>query len=303
MTGCPSRQQLFDVVADRASQIESAEIGVHTRSCPDCRDLLAELSKAGALISDRSSVDNGETVMQTLPASSVTPNGAADSGQTFDGTAFGASLSAAAALADAPHASENMDSQHTGADTLDIAPSIAVRRPPSAVSGTAKTIDDSGRSSSSINDTVAFTQAPAARRPVASAAASYDATIDSSASHSNATVDDRTDAGQNGFERTLPDAAPSSASRGKNEPPEYEILGELGRGGMGVVYKARHRRLNRLVALKMIRGAYADDIQIARFKIEAEAVASASPPQYFADLRHRRTQRLALRRTRAARRR
>ncbi len=113
MTGCPSRQQLFNVVAERASQIESAAIGVHTRSCPDCRDLLAELSKAGALISDRSSVDNGETVMQTLPASSVTPNGAADSGQTFDGTAFGASLSAAAALADAPHASENMHSQQT----------------------------------------------------------------------------------------------------------------------------------------------------------------------------------------------
>ena len=47
---------------------------------------------------------------------------------------------------------------------------------------------------------------------------------------------------------------------------------------MGIVYKARHRRLNRLVALKMIRGAYADEIQIARFKIEAEAVASLRHP-------------------------
>jgi tetratricopeptide (TPR) repeat protein/tRNA A-37 threonylcarbamoyl transferase component Bud32 len=65
---------------------------------------------------------------------------------------------------------------------------------------------------------------------------------------------------------------------GKNGPVDYEILGELGRGGMGVVYKARHRRLNRLVALKMIRGAYADEIQIARFKIEAEAVAALRHP-------------------------
>jgi serine/threonine protein kinase/predicted Zn-dependent protease len=64
----------------------------------------------------------------------------------------------------------------------------------------------------------------------------------------------------------------------ENGPSDYEILSELGRGGMGVVYKARHRRLNRLVALKMIRGAYADEIQIARFKIEAEAVAALRHP-------------------------
>jgi eukaryotic-like serine/threonine-protein kinase len=95
--------------------------------------------------------------------------------------------------------------------------------------------------------------------------------------HSNMTTDFGTD-GRPSPARTVQDAESAAGALAPNEPPDYEICGVLGRGGMGVVYKARHRRLNRLVALKMIRGAYADEIQVARFKIEAEAVAALRHP-------------------------
>ncbi len=73
-----------------------------------------------------------------------------------------------------------------------------------------------------------------------------------------------------------------AAPPGPPRPPEidgYEILGELGKGGMGVVYKARDGRLKRLVALKMIlQGDFASEQHRARFLVESEMLGRLRHP-------------------------
>src|SRR6476646_7041314 len=61
--------------------------------------------------------------------------------------------------------------------------------------------------------------------------------------------------------------------------PGYELLGILGGGGMGVVYKARHSATNRVVALKLINPSWAANPDFrARFAREAEALAALEHP-------------------------
>jgi WD40 repeat protein/Flp pilus assembly protein TadD len=61
--------------------------------------------------------------------------------------------------------------------------------------------------------------------------------------------------------------------------PGYEVLGILGRGGMGVVYRAWQHRLCRFVALKMLNaGALAGPQALSRFRIEAEVIAQLQHP-------------------------
>jgi eukaryotic-like serine/threonine-protein kinase len=74
-------------------------------------------------------------------------------------------------------------------------------------------------------------------------------------------------------------SASATPAAARVQVPGYEIIKELGRGGMGVVYLARQQGLNRLVAIKMMmHGIQADEDDGIRFRTEAEAIARLHHP-------------------------
>jgi serine/threonine protein kinase/predicted Zn-dependent protease len=255
MSGCPSREQLARLLAQQTSAIDGFEIGAHARSCPICRELLQAMSQKGTVVFGPGTSDDGETVGQSSDLSVDAPGTMADSAQTVD----------------------RINSNSVVPDTIDDSSrSSAILR---ELRGPVpeETIESSSFAPTPMVETGIFAPAGRSHSALDIFADSQEATAADWDRSPDAT-EGGTDGGDTWALKNLPAFLSKATTGGKSEPADYEILGELGRGGMGIVHKARHRGLNRLVALKMIRGAIADEIQIARFKLEAEAVATLRHP-------------------------
>jgi WD40 repeat protein/tRNA A-37 threonylcarbamoyl transferase component Bud32 len=97
--------------------------------------------------------------------------------------------------------------------------------------------------------------------------------------HATVEADRTTDRTTDTLDHSTHQPTPAGPGEALPEIPGYEVEVEIARGGMGVVYRARHRQLNRLTAIKMLLGGrYHDPAARTRFLIEAEAVAALDHP-------------------------
>jgi formylglycine-generating enzyme required for sulfatase activity/tRNA A-37 threonylcarbamoyl transferase component Bud32 len=114
--------------------------------------------------------------------------------------------------------------------------------------------------------------------PAAKPSESYGETLDLPDAANPHTLT-HTPAAEDAIATVLPSGTAAVPSGSLPDIPGYLVEAELARGGMGVVYRARHLKLNRPAAIKMILGGkYHDPIAQLRFQIEAEAVASLDHP-------------------------
>ncbi len=220
MIGCPSRDQLSSLIADRTGEKPWSEIGAHLQSCPKCRELLGALSRGGGMRIGPRLPNDGETIEQSAADPGIRPP---------DANVNGTSSGDAATI------------QQTGDFTPESRPQS---RPPRPAIDPLMTVAEQAVNPSNATGDFSAEGAPRSGWTIAGSF-------------------------------TIPEDGRRAG------PTDYQLLGELGRGGMGIVYKALDLRLHRLVALKMIRGRIggdADDIQLARFRIEAEAVAALRHP-------------------------
>jgi serine/threonine protein kinase len=83
-----------------------------------------------------------------------------------------------------------------------------------------------------------------------------------------------------GADQTIaPGASQSETHEDSKQVGDYDLIEEIARGGMGVVYKANHRNLNRVSAVKMILGGrFSSEEELQRFRIEAESAAKLDHP-------------------------
>ena len=275
MRACPGEGDLWRLVQGELESADEAKILAHVEHCPACQTLVDRLRRSVTSV-NRS--ENAETIACFMDDPSDVP-----------------AVEVAVTLADDPRrtievaerAADARVEDLSGTIEMDFGDGIVPTPAPMPSLNPSGTIEGIG--TKTLLDSSVDPSAPDdSRKTVAIMDDRFTdphstlAVVDfPTAAAEGATISDAEATGSppnDPFATIQPEMAPGLAIRGPTVPG-YEILNRLGEGGMGVVYRARHRGLNRLVALKMIRGgAQARSDSFARFRVEAESVARLHHP-------------------------